>query len=67
MLLTEPGSRIEGPTEDVLRSLFWSLTGILLEHGLTENETDALALRFTARAHQSLADGGYVVRHYAGE
>jgi hypothetical protein len=67
MLLTEPGSRIEGDTADVLRVLFHEVHTAAVEHGLGELGADALALRLLPRMHQALADRGYVVRDYARE
>jgi len=61
MMLTEPGSRVDGPTEDVLRSIF-ATTLELLEETLPADEADTLALRHLARVHADLADRGYVVR-----
>ncbi len=62
MLLTEPGSRIEGPTEEVLRVLYASTVQAGTARGLTEQEADVLALLLVGRAHAALADAGYVVR-----
>lgn len=61
MMLTEPGSRVDGPTENVLRSIF-TTTVQLLEESMSADEADTLALRHLARVHADLADRGYVVR-----
>jgi len=66
MLLTEPGSRIEGPAVDVLRVLYHVVHEAAVEHGMGELEADGLTLRLLPRIHQALADRGYVVRDYAG-
>lgn len=65
MLLAEPGSRIEGPTQDVLTVLFEELLRLLLEDTNDANRSETLALRYLARAHAGLADTGHVVRDYA--
>jgi hypothetical protein len=66
MLLTEPGSRVEGPTEDVLRVMFGALV-LLYGETMTEDAADQLALRSLPRVHTALADAGLVVRDYARE
>ncbi len=66
MLLTEPGSRVEGATEDVLRVLFVALTELYAE-SMTEDQADRLGLRSLPRIHTALADAGLVIRDYARE
>jgi hypothetical protein len=66
MLLTEPGSRVEGATEDVLRVVFVALTTLYAE-SMTEDQADHLALRSLPRVHTALADAGLVVRDYGRE
>ena len=66
MLLSEPGSRIEGATEDVLRVVFVAVLG-LLEETMHGDQADAIALRSLPRVHTALADAGLVVRDYARE
>jgi len=66
VLLTEPGSRVEGPTEDVLRVVFWTVHHLLAESGMTAVEADPIALILMARLHDGLADHGMIVRDYAG-
>jgi hypothetical protein len=63
MLLSEPGSRIEGPTEDILRLVY----AVVLELGGDTPEADAQALRLLPHLHARLATHGYVVRDYAVE
>jgi len=65
MLLTEPGSRIEGGTEDVLRAIF-EATWYVLREQMTDDEADQLALRHLVRVHNQLTNHGYVVRDYPG-
>jgi hypothetical protein len=66
MLLTEPGSRIEGPTEEVLRVAFSALVALYSE-SMSADAADALALRSLPRLHTALADAALVVRDYAQE
>jgi hypothetical protein len=66
MLLAEPNSRIEGPTEDVMRVVF-ETTWNLLREQLGDDVADRVALAHMVRAHGALADAGYVVRDYASE
>jgi hypothetical protein len=65
MLLTEPGSRIDGPTEDVLRVIFES-TWYLLRESTTDDLADDAAMRLVGRLHESLRIHGYIVRDFAG-
>ena len=67
VLLTEPGSRVEGPTEDVLRVVFWTTLGTLVDQGIGEAVADRVTLLLLARLHDGLAGHGFVVRDYAGE
>jgi hypothetical protein len=67
VLLTEPGSRVEGPTEEVLRVLFWTVTGTLEEAGVSTSDADSVGLLLLPRIHDALAGRGYVVRDYAGD
>jgi len=64
MLLTEPGSRIEGPSEEVLRAIFEATYETLRLH-MGPDDADAIALRHLPRVHAHLADMGFVVRDYA--
>ena len=64
MLLTEPGSRIEGPTSDVLRVIFES-TWYMLRESSTDDQADEAAMRLVARLHESLRLHGYVIRDFA--
>jgi hypothetical protein len=66
MLLTEPGSRVEGATEDVLSVVFVALVELYAET-MTEDAADQLGLRSLPRVHTALADAGLVVRDYARE
>jgi hypothetical protein len=61
LLLTEPGSRVEGPTERVLAVLFETAWRLLLDE-LGPNHADAVALRYLARVHEDLAHAGYITR-----
>jgi hypothetical protein len=63
MLLSEPDSAIEGPTEDVLRVIF-ETTWRLLRETMGDDQADAIALRHLVRVHTALADAGLVVRDY---
>jgi len=63
MLLTEPGSRIEGPTQDVLRVIFES-TWYLLRESATDDQADDAAMRLVARLHEALRNHGYIVRDF---
>jgi hypothetical protein len=65
MLLTEPGSRIDGPTEDVLRVIFES-TWYLLRESTTDDRADDAAMRLVGRLHEALRIHGYIVRDFAG-
>jgi hypothetical protein len=65
VLLTEPGSKVEGPTEDILRTVFWAVESLLCERGMTEQQADSISLQLMARIHDHLADQGFVVRDYA--
>ena len=67
VLLTEPGSRVEGPTDEVLRVVFWTVHRLLTESGMPEGDADPIALILMARLHDGLAEHGMVVRDYAGE
>jgi hypothetical protein len=67
VLLTEPGSRVEGPTEDVLRVVFWTTLGLLGDKGIPESTADAIGLQLLARIHDQLAQHGLVIRDYAGQ
>ena len=67
MLLTEPGSRVEGSTEDILRVVFYVIHEASVADGSGELEADRFALMLLPRIHQALADRGYVVRDYASE
>lgn len=66
MLLTEPGSRVEGDTEAVLHVLFETSWYLLREH-MAEDQADRLALTLLGRYHESLTQCGYVVRQYPGD
>lgn len=65
MLLTEPGSTVEGPTEDVLRVLF-EQTWYLLRESMTDDQADRAALTLLGRLHDALTQAGFVVRQYPG-
>jgi hypothetical protein len=65
MLLSEPGSRVEGPTEDVMRCLF-EASWYLLRESMTDDQADRLALALLGRMHESLSGSGFVVRQYPG-
>jgi hypothetical protein len=67
MLLTEPGSRVEGETPDVLRVLFHTLVAALADRGWTEEDADRFALGLLPRMHDALATAALVVRDYANE
>jgi uncharacterized protein YabE (DUF348 family) len=62
VLLTEPGSNVEGPTEDVLRVVFWTVHELLEESGMTAADADPIALILMARLHDGLDSHGYVIR-----
>lgn len=66
MLLTEPGSRIEAETEELLRVVFVT-TALLLLEDHTEDEADRLALRHLGRLHQALTEHDMIVRQYADD
>jgi hypothetical protein len=66
MLLTEPGSRVDGPTEDVLRALFYSVwKGAADLTDMDIQSADTFALRLLPRLHETLMEHGYVVRDLA--
>ena len=67
MLLAEPGSRVEGNTQDVLTVVYGELLLLLVEAGMVEERADALAQRHITRLHAAWANNGMVVRDYAGE
>lgn len=67
MLLTEPGSRVEGPTEDLMRVLFYVTWQAGIDYGLSMTEADQLALKVLPRIHQALGDAGLIVRDLANE
>lgn len=62
MMLTEPGSRVEGATEDVLFVLFEASYLLLRDFGTPTDTADKLAHQLIQRSHAALADRGYVVR-----
>ena len=66
VLLTEPGSNVEGPTEDVLRVVFWTVHELLTDSGMTPAEADPIALILMARLHDGFAKHDMIVRDYAG-
>lgn len=64
LLIAEPNSVIEGPTSDVLRTLFAVSVGLFttsMPHGAAVN----LALRHMAETHLALVRSGYVIRDVA--
>jgi len=63
MLLTEPGSRIEGPTQDVLRVIFES-AWYLMRESSTDDQADQAAMQLVGRLHEALKVHGYVVRDW---
>ena len=63
MLLTEPGSRVEGPTADVLRVIF-ETTWYLLRETTTDDQADQTAMMLVGRLHETLKVHGYVVRDF---
>jgi hypothetical protein len=66
VLLCEPGSSIEGPTEDVLRVVFEATWRVLREQ-LGDDTADQVALRHLRVAHQLLTQEGFVVRIFPGD
>lgn len=69
MLLTEPGSRVEGPTEEVLRCLYWAIVSHAIDHdGMDPDAAEHRAISLLPWVHHSLANGagtdaaGFVVR-----
>ena len=67
VLLTEPGSKVEGPTDEILRVMFWTTLDLLLSRGLSEDQADPICLQLMARVHDGLSQHGYVVRDYAAQ
>lgn len=63
MLLSEPGSRIEGPTTEVLAIIFEAAWWILRSE-MGDHPADQLAMRHLTMAHELLTQRGYVVRQY---
>ena len=63
MLLAEPGSRVEGPTEDTLRAIFEATVQLLEDH-MPHDRADAIALQHLVRVHEALTYAGYIVRDY---
>lgn len=61
MMLVEPGSRVDGDTTEVLRSIYQT-TVELLEETMSIRDADELALRHLARVHADLAAAGLVTR-----
>ena len=64
--LTEPGSNVKGPTEDVRRVVFWTVHELLGTPGRLCPAADPIALILMARLHDGLDAHGYVIRDYAG-
>lgn len=65
LLLTSPGSRVEGPTERVLAVLFESAWRTLRDE-LGDDAADRLALRYLGRVYEDLARSGHITRDMAG-
>jgi hypothetical protein len=62
MMLMEPGSKIEGATEDVLGVLHGVAFAILRENGVDESHAYDLAELHAARMLHALTNNGFVVR-----
>ena len=62
MILTEAGTRIEGPEQDVLGVVFTSLA-LSLGEIMQLPDAERLAMRMIVRVQTRLADAGYIVRN----
>jgi hypothetical protein len=64
MLLTEPGTAIEGPEQEILTLLFSALVlSLISELNLSQLEAERLGMRIMVRSQARLAAAGYIVRH----
>jgi hypothetical protein len=63
MLLTEPGTQIEGPEPEILQVMFSTLVlSLHADTAMTQLDAERIAMKIMVRTQARLAAAGYITR-----